>query len=84
MSVWYGSNDTYVYLAFYSSDLEHSPTYYCCCCCVLYATPHYTRSIIPHYLLPIYKYMYGLRGSTAAAVIGHHMPHARWLGAGRR
>ena len=49
LSVYGYHNDTY--LVFYGSDLEHSATYYYyCCCCVLYATPHYTRNIVPHYL----------------------------------
>ena len=64
------------YMVLYSGDLEHSATTTAAAVCFM---PRFvTRNIYP--LLPIY----GLHDSTAtAAVMGHHTPHARWLGAGR-
>ena len=64
------SDDTY-----FSNDLEHSAT-----AAVLYATPPSPQHNTHHLCM---GYVPGIYDNTAAAVIDHHTPYARWLGTGR-
>ena len=68
------NNDTY--LVFYGSDLEHLSTAAAAVCCM-------PRLVTLNIIATTYLCMGYVTALTLAAVIGHHTPHARWLGTGR-